>query len=850
MNSLTPWAGVSKVPALSASEVGAILAQEDCYPTTFEGFWRLGFRRLVPVIPIDAQISPTSALAKRPGALGKAVGIKGRDGRFHGFDWVKHEASEDDLPRWESMGVGIGLKMGEGIGAIDADAYDTESAKIIRDTIERRLGQLPTRVGQFPKTAYLFGLSAPLPYCRVEFGPVNEKGQLRDRVEILGDGRQLVVHGIHAVTNQPYAWTKPLVPRDQLPTFSPSTISALLEELRELLPAARPVVTEGATLTISQASLKGSIEAVRKAVEATPNTSALFGAREDYRDYGYAIKAALPDNEREAFDIFSSWCERWVGDDGQAVSPGNDPDVVASDWRRMRPPFRRGASYIYELAERHNPAGFKKIDAFFDEIDEPEAVFGVATVLQVEFPEPLDIFSDADPAELNEPPAGSLPPVIERWALSEAKRKGVPFSFAAAAAVGVISSAIGSSLKIRPRVNDDGWTEPASLWLAIVAPPGSAKSPIISAAVEPLRKMDTERWKQDQAKRDAWSASAKKKGKDAINPGAEPKVRRSVVDDVTMERQVRIHADNPRGVLRAPDELFGLIGSLGAYKKGSDGDRSQLLRLFEGREVTVDRVGAGSIRADSALMGVVAGTQPDRLKTIVRDMSNDGLLQRFLFILHDDRHREGLDELPDREALREYAAVVRGLASAEYVFCPPVRLTAEGYTVLADAVRRMSSLKYFLGAPAAWMGHVEKWGKFLPRIILTFHAIEQYLRFGDVDPENRVELATVNSAVLFGRFLLRHNLRFYETYFDPTEAASEAREVAGYMLTKGATTPEITRKTIYDARKDLRGPAKLFTERATRERLDRAARQSRIVEAGRQRREWLNTDNLSGGEGK
>jgi len=58
-----------------------------------------------------------------------------------------------------------------------------------------------------------------------------------------------------------------------------------------MLPAAKPLITEGATTNISQAALKGDISAVRKAVAATPNTSALFGTREAYRDYGYAIRA-------------------------------------------------------------------------------------------------------------------------------------------------------------------------------------------------------------------------------------------------------------------------------------------------------------------------------------------------------------------------------------------------------------------------------------------------------------------------------------------------------------------------------------------------------------------------------
>jgi hypothetical protein len=499
----------------------------------------------------------------------------------------------------------------------------------------------------------------------------------------------------------------------------------------------------------------------------------------------------------------------------------------------------------------------------------------------IEFAEPLDIFSDADPAELANPPPGSLPPMVERWARTESRRKGVPYIFAAAAAIGVASSAVGSSLRIAPRVHDE-WTEPAALWLALVADPGSAKSPIISAAIDPLRRLDSERGKMDQAKHDAWFAATKKTGKDKPDPGREPLVRRHVVDDVTMERQVRIHADNPRGLLRAPDELFGLFGSLGAYKKGAEGDRSQVLRLFEGKEIIIDRVGTtGSIRADRALMGVVAGTQPDKLKTLSRDLSSDGMLQRFIFILHDGQDRQGIDEPPDRQALDNYATTIRGLATADYVFCPPIRLSAEGYAALAKMNSQTASLKSIPATAAAWRGHVEKWGKFLPRIILTFHALEEFSAFGAVDPEKEVSLATVRRAISFARFLLiGHGLRFYETYFGASEAAGEAREIAGFVLSKGASLTELTRKTVYDARKDLRGTRNLaallaamaelenaewctvtarhpdgptrwrinpkvhdrFDERAARERTNRAERHRKIIEAGKQRQEWSRID--------
>lgn len=341
-------------------------------PITFADFYALGYHRLVPIVPHDAPVSDKSSLALRVGtdqdSRGKAVGVKGQNG-WYGFDWLPHESDERDLQRWQAMGAGVGIKCGQGIVGIDADTMSLDHAALIQMTVVKHFGMTPVRIGRFPKALYLVAISAPMKYTRVEFGELDAKGRLKDRVEILSDGRQFVAAGIHPATKAPYTWTRPLVARDQLSIFTPAQIVAFLEELRTLLPAARALISEGSATDISQASLKGSIETVRKAVQATPNTSVAFGTREAYRDYGYAIRAALPDDERAAFEIFSEWCARWQ--DGE-----NNPDVVAADWSRMKGPYRRGANWLYELAEQHAPEQFKKVDAYFDVVDEPaESLF-------------------------------------------------------------------------------------------------------------------------------------------------------------------------------------------------------------------------------------------------------------------------------------------------------------------------------------------------------------------------------------------------------------------------------------------------------------------------------------------
>jgi hypothetical protein len=331
----------------------------------FETFTAHGYRRLVPVIPPTAELSPNSSLAKRKDARGKAVGVKGRDGLWRGLDWIHHEADADDLDRWHRMGAGVGIKTGEGLLAIDADTLDADHARTIRDIVENAFGRLPVRIGRYPKALYVIRCSEPYTYTRVEFGDA-------ERVEILSDMRQFVAHGIHPVTGADYQWPRGVTPFEDLPTATPAELDALMARIQAALPSAKPPIKEGSNNSspVNPESLRGDPAHIRQAVEATPNSNEHFGSREEYLAYGYAIKAALPDDEPTAFDIFADWCARWA-------EGTNDLDIVAADWRRMKPPFRRGAGYIYDTAER--TGNFSSAQLWFQPTDEATPIFDLPT---------------------------------------------------------------------------------------------------------------------------------------------------------------------------------------------------------------------------------------------------------------------------------------------------------------------------------------------------------------------------------------------------------------------------------------------------------------------------------------
>lgn len=337
--------------------------------SAFTRLWALGYTRIVPVIPPDAQISENSTLYKRVGtkqdARGKLPGVKGRNGLWHSWDWTQHQTDPSDFDRWHAMGAGVGIVTGDGLLAIDADTTLEPLAQIIRDTIKDHLGATPIRVGRYPKALYLIRVTDPYSYRRIDFGEPDASGN-HERVEILSDRKFFVAEGIHPKTNKPYTWPRDLLPYDDLPLFRPEQIDDLMDALRAALPAASKVQIEGGGDTpINQDALKGDLQAITKAVKSTPNRSKDFPTREAYRDFGYAIKAALPDHEHEAKELFHDWCARW--DEGT-----NEPDIIDADWRRMKPPFRRGAGWLYEIAERLSDGQFTQAEVHFSPVEAQE----------------------------------------------------------------------------------------------------------------------------------------------------------------------------------------------------------------------------------------------------------------------------------------------------------------------------------------------------------------------------------------------------------------------------------------------------------------------------------------------
>jgi hypothetical protein len=123
--------------------------------------------------------------------------------------WQATVASVDAIDRWSrelagATNTGILTKHAP---AIDIDVHDASVADEIQGLAWKLINEGArgiVRFGQVPKRAVLFRTDKP--FAKLTTPVFISPDGTQHRVEVLCDGQQIVVHGIHPTTGNPYTW--------------------------------------------------------------------------------------------------------------------------------------------------------------------------------------------------------------------------------------------------------------------------------------------------------------------------------------------------------------------------------------------------------------------------------------------------------------------------------------------------------------------------------------------------------------------------------------------------------------------------------------------------------------------
>ncbi len=377
-------------------------------------------------------------------------------------------------------------------------------------------------------------------------------------------------------------------------------------------------------------------------------------------------------------------------------------------------------------------------------------------------------------------PLHLLPPALEKFVEAEHRAMGADPSALAMAALTAVAGAMHAATCVRL---GHGWSERPIIWTALIGQPSAMKSPIIQKVTNALHRIDQHRaarWQQ----LNAGYQRAKAAGQHQGPPPA--KEARRLIQDATPEKIAEILSRASCGSMMSHDELAGWIGGFDRYGSGPSA-RAFYLTCWNGGPFLRDRVGQGvrddhaEIRVDNLALSVLGGIQPDRLAGI-RDLTSDGLLQRFLPVLMRSAER-GDEDYPVTPTETEYEALIQSIQSTAprpYWFAP------DAGRVRTRVLDGLYDLEQLDGFSPALIGAIGKLKGYFGRIALVLHAAAEHdaVIRGQVStvgaPISR-QVAEVAETVLMD-FLLPHVLGLYDVIANGGKDRDTVRAVAGFIL--------------------------------------------------------------------
>jgi hypothetical protein len=174
------------------------------------------------------------------------------------------------------------------------------------------------------------------------------------------------------------------------------------------------------------------------------------------------------------------------------------------------------------------------------------------------------------------------------------------------------------------------------------------------------------------------------------------------------------------------DELASWLGSFERYSGGAS-QRGFYLTAWNGGSYLKDRVGKGASDPDAELrvenlgLTILGAIQPDRLGKLT-DLTDDGLLQRFLVVLMNTAER-GDEMITVQQEKADYDALITAVCNMQpttFAFDPAAE------PVRKRALDRLYELGRADGISNALRGAIGKMPGYFGRLALVLHVAEAY----------------------------------------------------------------------------------------------------------------------------
>ncbi len=404
-------------------------------------------------------------------------------------------------------------------------------------------------------------------------------------------------------------------------------------------------------------------------------------------------------------------------------------------------------------------------------------------------PEPLPTLPGVLPFDF-----AYLPDNLRGFVHDISERMQCPPDFAAVAVFVMMGTIIGRKVGIRPMKHND-WTVICNLWAAVVGNSGVMKSPTLSAALSPIKKLQafafedfnnlTAKYAAQEeiaklhkavTKSEAKKKLAKDKTADVSSllksDGADdiPILKRYITNNASYEALGELLIENPNGILVESDEIIGLLKQLDA--NGQEVARSFYLTAADGdKPYTFDRIMRGKgLHIPALCLSIIGGIQPGVLAEYVRQATNggagaDGLLQRFGLMVYPDISPDWreVDRYPDseiRDAVNKLAEQLDCLDPTKidaeedkYGGIPFLRFDEAAQVIFSEWRATLETRLRSGEEHPSIISHLSKYRKLIPSLALINHLCDACA--GPVSEKALLR------AIAFSEYLESHARRIY-----------------------------------------------------------------------------------------
>jgi hypothetical protein len=414
---------------------------------------------------------------------------------------------------------------------------------------------------------------------------------------------------------------------------------------------------------------------------------------------------------------------------------------------------------------------------------------------------PVDLWGNLEPPML---PRGILPKQIEDYAFVQAETMGVDPGGVAMAALAVCAAATPDTIELVMKRHSREWTESARLWVGLVGPPSTKKSPIISSTIRPLAKLDAELLRNFLFELKLYEQMEKDERKNVEKPVQ----KRLRLEDTTIEGAQDVLAGSPNGVLLVQDELSGFFGSMDKYSgyRGAAKDRGFWLQSYNGGPYALNRVGRGAGIIPNLSVTMLGGIQPDVIRRLSNESYDDGFLQRMLLIV---MRQAGIGKDVSMPSVsKQYARLIERLTTLRLPVSGSSDDDNDGVLRFDNLAQEMRSrleaehlkLMQIETVNRKLAAHIGKYDGLFGRLCVSFHCIQH--AYDNYIPEFVTGDTAERVAKFMRQFLLPHATAFYSGVLKLADDHDRLAAIAGYILARQST--RITNRDIQRGDRTMR----------------------------------------------